>query len=131
MKNWALSNPPMAWSPKGAALAVAIKPGERTMTWETWLQRMGSRIRWMCDQQDDGPAELERLWAEKAGADLWVNQKAPEECVHHPMFLDAMTQQHGLSRSMFPMPCQNQPAMAEAMDELSSLFDWVQQAAER
>jgi len=127
MTNWPIAGQSklLAWAPNvPGPLAVPLKPTDQDMTWEKFLNRLGQRIAWMAEQQDNPSLTVAELWEEKLG-DFLDLPKDLSRFPQHPAFQSILMSRYGLSQGSFPQPVESQKDCVNEILELNSLWDWL------
>ena len=123
---WPIPVQELAFAPGRVTTEVPIYPRETRMTWDEYLDRMKTRMRWLRETSDlPNPNQwYQRQWMERAGVDVAV--KNLEDHVDSLDFL-AMLKANGVTEEMFPMPVHNRKPAMESMQELD-LTGWLELA---
>ena len=121
---WPMPGKELAFQPAGEATAIPLYPHETKMTWDDYLDRMRTRLRWLRETSDQpNPNQwYQRQWWEKASVDVAV--KNLEDHVHSPEFQE-MLQNNGVEREMFPQHPKPDEAAKDSIRELD-LTGWLE-----
>ena len=125
-KTWPIPVKEAAFAPGQETTEVPIYPRETRMTWDEYLDRMKTRLRWMWETSDlENPNQwYQRQWMAKLGVDVAVRNL--EDHVHNPDFQELL-QANGVEKEMFPMPVKQDQAAKDAIQELD-LTGWLELA---
>jgi hypothetical protein len=116
----------LAFEPKGDITAVPIYPHETRMTWDEYLDRMRTRLRWMRETSDllNPNQWYRRQWWAKSGVDVAIRNL--EDHVYNPDFQE-MLQNNGVEPEMFPLHPKPTPRAVDSIQELD-LTGWLELA---
>lgn len=94
-KWWPIPGKELAFAPGLETTEVPIYPRETQMTWDDYLDRMQTRLKWLRETSDlTNPNQwYKRQWMEKWGVDVTV--KNLEDHVHSPDWLEVEVSSEG------------------------------------
>lgn len=126
------------WNPLGAlspqALAVPLKPGDKELTWDQYVARLGNRVRQMLVDLYPDEQELKkaysRAWLEEFGV-----EPSSEDPLFHPLnpdFEDRLADL-GVGLNDFPQKVSQKPEVEEDESEppVNDFQDWLAELSRR